>query len=142
MSTYEEWLARKAQLTNAGGFEPIDLPDHLFPFQCNLVEWAVRQGRGAIFADCGMGKTPMSLAWADQVVRKSGRPVLFLTPLAVGFQVVNEAEKFGHDAAASTRPSSSPTTSSSASSSRPTSVASSVTSRRSSSRSTGPRARR
>lgn len=101
MSTYEEWLARKAQLTNAGGFEPIDLPDHLFPFQCNLVEWAVRQGRGAIFADCGMGKTPMSLAWADQVVRKSGRPVLFLTPLAVGFQVVNEAEKFGHDAALS-----------------------------------------
>jgi hypothetical protein len=101
VSTYEEWLARKAQLTNAGGFEPIDLPDHLFPFQCNLVEWAVRQGRGAIFADCGMGKTPMSLAWADQVVRKSGRPVLFLTPLAVGFQVVNEAEKFGHDAALS-----------------------------------------
>ena len=101
MSTYEEWLARKAQLTNAGGFEPIDLPDHLFPFQRNLVEWAVRQGRGAIFADCGMGKTPMSLAWADQVVRKSGRPVLFLTPLAVGFQVVNEAEKFGHDAALS-----------------------------------------
>lgn len=101
VSTYEEFLARKAQLANAGGFEPIDLPDHLFPFQHNLVEWAVRQGRGAIFADCGMGKTPMSLAWADQVTRKVGRPVLFLTPLAVGFQVVNEAAKFGHDAALS-----------------------------------------
>lgn len=99
--TYEEFLARKAQLTNLGGFEPVDLPGHLFDFQRTLVEWAVRHGRGAIFADCGMGKTPMSLAWAEQVNRETGRPVLFLTPLAVGFQVVGDAHKFGHDAALS-----------------------------------------
>lgn len=101
MSDYAEFLARKAQLASAGGFEPIDLPEHLFPFQRQLVEWAVRQGRGALFADCGMGKTPMSLAWAEQVVRHTGRPVLLLTPLAVGFQIVAEAGKFGHDAALS-----------------------------------------
>ncbi len=100
-ATYEDFLANKAQLTNAGGFEPVDLPAHLFDFQRVLVEWAVRQGRGGIFADCGMGKTPMSLAWAEQVYRHTGRPVLLLTPLAVGFQVVHEAEKFGHDAALS-----------------------------------------
>lgn len=99
--TYEDFLARKAQLENLGGFEPVDLPGHLFPFQRDLVEWAVRHGRGGIFADCGMGKTPMSLAWADQVSGHTGKPVLFLTPLAVGFQVVAEAEKFGHDAALS-----------------------------------------
>ena len=98
---YAAFLARKAQLANAGGFEPTDLPAHLFDFQRSLVEWAVREGRGAIFADCGMGKTPMSLAWADQVHHHTGRPVLFLTPLAVGFQVVAEAEKFGHEAARS-----------------------------------------
>lgn len=98
MSTYQEFLAERAQLANAGGFDPVDLPGHLFDFQRVLVEWAVRQGRGAIFADCGMGKTPMSLAWAEQVHRKTGKPVLFLTPLAVGQQVVTEAEKFGHDA--------------------------------------------
>lgn len=98
---YADFLARKAQLGNAEGFTPEDLPDHLFPFQRHLVDWAVRQGRGAIFADCGLGKTPMSLAWADQVVRRTGKPVLFLTPLAVGFQVASEAEKFGHDAAVS-----------------------------------------
>lgn len=96
--SYAEFLARKAQLSNAGGFEPEGLPDHLFPFQRNLVEWAVRQGRGALFADCGMGKTPMSLAWAEQVHRQTGKPVLLLTPLAVGFQVATEAEKFGHEA--------------------------------------------
>jgi len=99
--SYEDFLARKAQLANEGGFEPVDLPDHLFDFQRTLVEWAVRKGRGAIFADCGMGKTPMSLAWAEQVNRTTGRPVLFLTPLAVGFQVVAESQKFGHDAALS-----------------------------------------
>lgn len=101
MTTYEEFLARKAQLANDGGFEPVDLPDHLFDFQRTLVEWAIRKGRGAIFADCGMGKTPMSLAWAEQVTRHTGKPVLLLTPLAVGFQVVDEAHKFGHDAALS-----------------------------------------
>lgn len=101
MSRYEGFLARKAQLEHSGGFEPGELPGHLFPFQRFLVDWAVREGRAAVFADCGLGKTPMSLAWADQVVRHTGKPVLLLTPLAVGFQVVAEAEKFGHDAALS-----------------------------------------
>lgn len=95
---YAEFLARKAQLDNRGGFDPIDLPSHLFDFQRDLTEWAVQQGRAAIFADCGMGKTPMSLAWAEQVHRQTGKPVLFLTPLAVGQQIVKEAVKFGHDA--------------------------------------------
>ena len=100
-TTYADFLAAKAQLTNLGGFEPINLPGHLYDFQTSLVEWAVRQGRGALFADCGMGKTPMELAWADQVHRHTGKPVLLLTPLAVGFQIVREAERFGHDAALS-----------------------------------------
>ena len=99
--SYADFLARRAQLANLGGFEPADLPAHLFDYQANLVEWAVRHGRGAIFADCGLGKTPMSLAWAEQIHRHTGKPVLFLTPLAVGFQIATEAEKFGHDAALS-----------------------------------------
>jgi hypothetical protein len=99
--TYAEFLARKAQLANAGGFEPTRIPEHLFGFQQHLVDWSVRQGRGALFADCGLGKTPMELAWADNVHRHTGKPVLLLTPLAVGFQIIREAEKFGHDAALS-----------------------------------------
>ncbi len=98
---YDEFLAAKAQLANAGGFEPDGLPDHLFDFQRVLVEWAVRQGRGGIFADCGMGKSPMALAWAEQVHKHTGKPVLFLTPLAVGFQIASEAQKFGHEASLS-----------------------------------------
>lgn len=101
MSDYTQFLASRAQLADSGGFEPVDLPAHLFDYQTNLVEWAVRKGRGGIFADCGLGKTPMALAWAEQVNRHTGKPVLFLTPLAVGFQIATEAEKFGHDAALS-----------------------------------------
>lgn len=101
MSSYAEFLAAKSQLANAGGFEPTLMPEHLFGFQRLLTDWAIRQGRGALFADCGMGKTPMELAWAENVHRHTGKPVLLLTPLAVGFQIVAEAEKFGHDAALS-----------------------------------------
>lgn len=98
---YDEFLANKRHLANAGGFDPHIIPDHLFGFQQVLTEWAIRQGRAAMFADCGMGKTLMELAWAENVHRETGRPVLLLTPLAVGFQVVSEAAKFGHDAAQS-----------------------------------------
>lgn len=101
--SYAEFLANRAQLSNAGGFEPKGLPDHLFDFQTHLVEWAVRQGRAAIFADCGLGKTPMSLAWSEQVFRRTGKPVLLLTPLAVGFQIISEAAKFGYSDVALSR---------------------------------------
>jgi len=98
---YEEDLARRAQLAADGGFVPESLPDHLFPFQRALVEWSLRTGRALIAADCGLGKTPMELAWADAVFQHTGKPVLLLTPLAVAFQHVAEAHKFGHDAAIS-----------------------------------------
>lgn len=101
MNNYKQFLERRAQLASDGGFTPTVMPDHLFDYQKSLVEWAVRKGRGAIFADCGLGKSPMELAWAENVYRETGKPVLLLTPLAVGFQIVQEAEKFGHDAALS-----------------------------------------
>lgn len=101
MTAYDTFLDEKAQLASAGGFEPVVIPDHLFDFQAALLEWAVRHGRGGVFADCGLGKTPIELAWAENIYRHTGRPVLMLTPLAVGFQVIDEAEKFGHEAAPS-----------------------------------------
>jgi hypothetical protein len=75
----------------------------LFGFQTALVEWAVRKGRAAIFADCGMGKTIMELVWAENVYRHTGKPVLILTPLAVSAQFSQEAERFEIDAIRSYR---------------------------------------
>jgi len=99
--TYADFLARKTQLDGATGFEPVEVPDFLFPFQAALVEWAVRQGRAAIFADCGLGKTPMQLVWAENVRRHTDKPVLIATPLAVSHQSAGEAAKFGIEAAVS-----------------------------------------
>lgn len=94
-SDYQTFLATKTQLGEACGFEPLWLPDFLFDFQRSLVEWALRKGRAAVFADCGLGKTPIQLAWAENVVRKTGGKVLILAPLAVSMQTQREGEKFG-----------------------------------------------
>lgn len=99
--SYKEFLARRAQLNTGDGFEPVFVPDYLFGFQRELVEWSVGMGRSALFADCGLGKTPMQLAWAENVRIKTGKPVLIITPLAVSFQTEREAEKFDINAAVS-----------------------------------------
>ena len=92
---YQDFLERKTQVGGDHGFDPIWMPDQLFPFQVALVEWATRKGRSAIFADCGLGKTFMQLTWAENVARKTGGRVLILTPLAVAFQTVTEGAKIG-----------------------------------------------
>jgi hypothetical protein len=95
--TYQEFLNNKAQLDGDHGFEPTFMPDMLFDFQKHLVEWATRKGRAAIFADCGLGKTPIQLTWAQNVVERENKPVLILTPLSVSGQTIHEGEKFGID---------------------------------------------
>lgn len=97
-SDYRGFLDRKTHLGNQSGFSPLYMPDFLFPFQRALTTWAIEKGRCAIFADCGLGKTPMQLVWAQNVVEKTCKPVLVLTPLSVGAQTVREAEKFGIEA--------------------------------------------
>lgn len=107
MSDYTSFLAGKSQYGSDDGFPFASVPSFLFGFQHELVEWACRMGRGALFADCGLGKTPMQLTWAHNAALATGKSVLVLTPLAVAFQTVGEAEKFGFDAAISrdgTRP--------------------------------------
>ncbi len=101
MTTYEDFLHRKTQLGGEHGFEPLWMPDSAFDFQKHLIEWNCRKGRSADFADCGLGKTLIQLAWAENVVRKTNGRVLILTPLSVGAQTVREGEKFGIECARS-----------------------------------------
>lgn len=95
--SYADFLASKIHLANAGGFEPTFMPSWLFDFQVALTDWACRAGRAAIFADCGMGKTPMQLVWAQNVIERTNKPVLVVAPLAASAQTVQEAAKFGMD---------------------------------------------
>ncbi|MBP9131438.1 MAG: hypothetical protein KBF50_14315 [Steroidobacteraceae bacterium] len=98
MTEYQRYIESKSQAGADSGFEPIWLPDCLFDFQRSLTEWAIRKGRAAIMADCGLGKTPMGLTWASNVARHTRKPVLYLTPVAVAPQTIREAEKFGVEA--------------------------------------------
>jgi superfamily II DNA or RNA helicase len=98
MESYEEYIENKRNLVGEFGFHAKVVPDHLFDFQKAILEWAVKKGRAAIFADCGLGKSPIELAWAQNVVQHTGGKVLLLTPLAVGDQMEREAVKFGANA--------------------------------------------
>ncbi len=95
MGEYEEFIANKSQYHTDSGFDPIWMPDGLFDFQIAMTEWAIRKGRAALFENCGMGKTRQQLVFAENVVRKTNKPVLLATPLAVGMQTVAEAEAIG-----------------------------------------------
>ena len=92
MSEYQEFLKRKATSDPATGLKEVpQLNPALFDFQRDITGWALRRGRAAVFADCGMGKTPMQLEWARHIPGN----VLILAPLAVAAQTVREGEKFG-----------------------------------------------
>lgn len=95
---YREFLNRKTQDGTNVGFAPIWMPSFPFDFQLSQIDWTLRKGKSLLAADCGMGKTVVELVWAENVVRKTNRPVLILTPLAVAAQMIQEAAKFGMEA--------------------------------------------
>lgn len=93
--SYLEFLSKKQHLTSDFGFGPVWMPQGAFDFQEHIISKAVRKGRIGIFADTGLGKTLIQLAIAENIVRKTNKRVLILTPLAVAFQFVDEANRIG-----------------------------------------------
>lgn len=94
---YKQFIESKAILESPSGFEVAEdeLPEQLFDFQKAIVGWAIKKGKSAIFADTGLGKTMMQVAWADQIVKKTKKQVLIIAPLCVAQQTVLEAKKIG-----------------------------------------------
>lgn len=98
MTKYAEFLKQKALIAVPTGMaNPPEVNPMLFDYQQAIVRWALQRGRAAIFADCGLGKTPMQLEWARIVAEQTGNPVLILAPLAVAEQTQREARKFGNN---------------------------------------------
>ena len=96
MNTYRDLIARKLAVTAPTGLAALPaLPDGLFPHQRALTQWALRRGRAAIFADTGLGKTRMQLAWANAVNEVEHHDILILAPLAVAAQTVEEGRALG-----------------------------------------------
>lgn len=95
MEAYQNFLDKKATRTVYGGFDIQHVNSMLFDFQSAIVKWACKKGKAAICADTGLGKTAMQLAWADEVVKHTGRRILIVAPLCVAQQTVAEGERFG-----------------------------------------------
>lgn len=94
---YDEFIQKKHVKAIESGFE-CEVSNKLFDFQQHIVKTALRVGRYAIFADCGLGKSAMQIEWAMQVHKHTGEPVLILCPLAVAPQTVREAKNiFGYE---------------------------------------------
>lgn len=93
--SYTAFLSAKLTGATPSGFEPSPISPLLFPFQADLVRWALRRGRCAIFAATGLGKTRMQLEWAGHVQRYTQKPVLVLAPLAVAAQTCAEGDEIG-----------------------------------------------
>ena len=94
--SYSDYISRKlSRVPPTGIASGFSVPSNLFPHQSALTAWAIRRGRAAIFADTGLGKMRMELAFADAVRRHTKRPVMIHTPLAVAAQLRAEGQRIG-----------------------------------------------
>jgi len=97
MNDYLRFLEKKRHSIGEFGFDANYIPDIAFDFQKHIIEKAVKKGRIAIFADTGLGKTLIQLSIAKNIINHTNKNVLILTPLAVAFQFIIEAQKLGID---------------------------------------------
>jgi superfamily II DNA or RNA helicase len=97
MKDYNKFLESKRHSIGEFGFDPNYYPDIAFDFQRFIIEKAIKKGRIAVFADTGLGKTLIQLSIAKNIIQHTNKKVLILTPLAVAFQFILEAEKLGID---------------------------------------------
>lgn len=97
-SDYNAFLEHKKQTRIESGFgiDQSKLNPMLFPFQKYCVQRALQAGKFALFEDCGLGKTPQQLEWAQKVIEHINMPVLIIAPLAVVSQTIKEGDKFGY----------------------------------------------
>jgi len=95
MDDYRKFLKQKHVRFKPVGFKAKRINSKLFDWQAKIVDLACYRGRSALLEDCGLGKTIQQLAWGEQVVRQTKRPLLLVCPIAVGHQTVKEAIKFG-----------------------------------------------
>lgn len=94
---YQEFLNRKKHSIGDFGFQPKWYPNIAFDFQKHIISKNITKGRIANFIDTGLGKTLIQISTAYNIVLQTNKRVLILTPLAVAFQFILEAEKIGID---------------------------------------------
>jgi hypothetical protein len=94
---YDSFVASKKEAGKVYGFETKIVNEGLYPFQVHIAEWALKIGRAAVFADTGLGKTRIQIAWANEICKYTGGNVLIFAPLCVSHQTIKEGEAIGID---------------------------------------------
>ena len=97
IAAYQQFLHNKGHSVQDNGIKPLWIPDTMFDFQAHVADLSIRRGRFANFLDTGLGKTFIELVIAVNYMRHTNKPVLIVCPLAVAFQFIKDAEKFGID---------------------------------------------
>jgi len=97
MNEYLKFLESKKHSINKMGIDVKYMPDLMFDYQKYVCEYSINKGRCADFLDTGLGKTIIEMVTAKNYVLHTNKPVLIITPLAVAFQFIEEAKKFGID---------------------------------------------
>lgn len=92
---YAKFIASKRPAAPFAGpsVGPDDVHPMLHDWQSELVIWACKVGRAAIWADTGLGKTVMQLEWARLCAGEGA--ALIVAPLAVCQQTIREAARLG-----------------------------------------------
>lgn len=98
-TNYKEFLKNKQSEVESVGFsiDRNELNNSLFDHQKDIVHWALKRGRAAIFAGTGLGKTRMQIEWAQNIHLQTGGNVLLLVPLAVASQTIREGVLMGYE---------------------------------------------
>jgi hypothetical protein len=94
---YNTFLKNKKHTSNDYGISPVWFPDNMFDYQIFVTEKAIKKGRCGVFLDTGLGKTIVELTVAKNYIMQTNKPVLIITPLAVAYQFIQEAQKFQID---------------------------------------------
>lgn len=97
LEKYTDFIKTKTHYINNYGIETNFIPEKMFEFQKYVTEYLIKKGRAACFLDTGLGKTLIELTIAKNYIQHTNKPVLIICPLAVAFQFIREAEKFGID---------------------------------------------
>jgi hypothetical protein len=92
---YRDFIAKKTHSIGDAGIKTSWIPESSFDFQKTIIERATKKGRIGLFMDTGLGKTMIQLSIAENIIRQTNGRVLILTPLAVAFQFLIEAERIG-----------------------------------------------
>lgn len=98
MKDYNDFLKSKARSVPCCGFafDKSEMNTALFDWQKDIVCWALKKGKAALFEDCGLGKTLQQLEWCRLISEHTDKPTIILAPLAVSQQTEREGAKFGY----------------------------------------------